>query len=167
MKNYRAPITRYKNKGATGWDMEGAESIIGKKVVDIGILEDSDIEGGLAIDYEDEGEIKRYILGFTELGCWTEFNGTIEKATKLDKLRKKIVEFEKRFDFNLFVEDIDLVERPKEGIFIFVDKRSNEEILILSGNEIKILPKEVKEEFNAANKNVERIISKMVDSLLF
>jgi hypothetical protein len=44
------------------------KELIGKKIVNVGMTK-ACVEGGLAFDTEDG---KRYILGFTELGCWTE-----------------------------------------------------------------------------------------------
>lgn len=60
--------------------------LIGKKVTNIGFV--SGMEGGLAIDYEDDGN-QRAILGFTDLGMWLAYNGKRGHSPTL-KLMKEI-----------------------------------------------------------------------------
>lgn len=51
--------------------------LVGKVVTNIGFA--PGVEGGLTIDYvENNGKAKRIILGFTELGMWTEWSGVLK-----------------------------------------------------------------------------------------
>lgn len=68
------------------------EKLKNKKIVDIGFIKGVSIEGGLAIDYEDAGEIKRIVMGFTELGAWVEWHGLKDDCSEF-VLREKIEKF--------------------------------------------------------------------------
>ena len=61
-------------------DLPELEQLKGATIFNIGFVEKDQkkLEGGLAIDYYDFGEIKRIILGFTELGMWIEWHGKKE-----------------------------------------------------------------------------------------
>lgn len=51
------------------------EKLKNKKIIEIGFIKGVPIEGGLAIDYEDDNKIKRIVMGFTELGAWIQWHG--------------------------------------------------------------------------------------------
>ena len=53
--------------------------LVGVKILDVGFVPDSDIEGGLAIDFEKNGEKQRIVFAFNELGIWKEWEGKIEE----------------------------------------------------------------------------------------
>jgi len=63
--------------------------LIGKEIVNIGFPKESkDLEGGLCIDYKNgknedgSDNITRMVLGFTELGMWIYWHGTIGQKEK-------------------------------------------------------------------------------------
>jgi hypothetical protein len=56
-------------------DMKGLEDLVGATVVDVGMTMARRVEGGLAIDYEKDGEKRRVVLGYTELGEWIHYQG--------------------------------------------------------------------------------------------
>lgn len=56
-------------------DIPELGELMGARIVNIGFLP-SETEGGLTIDYtHDECEIKRIVLGYTELGTWIQWHG--------------------------------------------------------------------------------------------
>lgn len=65
-------------------DIIGLDDLTGCKITDIGMVDRKSlklndkyfgVEGGLVIDYEKKGKGKRIVLGFTELGMWTYWQG--------------------------------------------------------------------------------------------
>jgi len=65
----------------------------GASILNMGFHPDAR-EGGLTIDYLKDGEKKRIVLGFNELGMWPYWQGKLE--TELDpwtKLQLKMTEF--------------------------------------------------------------------------
>jgi hypothetical protein len=67
--------------GAIGNTMANLKEILTNKryeVIDVGFVSDL-VEGGLAMDYIDriDNTKNRYVIGFTELGCWEAFNDKI------------------------------------------------------------------------------------------
>ncbi len=60
---------------------EGVQDLIGAKIIDIGLNQAEDIEGGLTIDYlkivNDVEVKKRIVFGYTELGEWIEWQGIL------------------------------------------------------------------------------------------
>ena len=77
-----------KNDCATR-DMMKIDDLIGCKITNIGMIDEKTlelndkyfgVEGGFVIDYEKNGKEKRVVLGFTELGMWTYWQGM--KKTK-------------------------------------------------------------------------------------
>lgn len=53
------------------------DSLVGATVLDVGFHPLMD-EGGLTIDYSKDGEIRRIVLGYTELGLWVEYDGPMD-----------------------------------------------------------------------------------------
>jgi hypothetical protein len=59
-------------------NMKGLQELVGAKVVGIGMTR-AWVEGGLTIDYERDGEKKRVVLGYTDLGEWVHYQGPADK----------------------------------------------------------------------------------------
>ena len=56
-------------------DLEKAlERIKNKRIIDIGFIDEYQ-EGGLTIDYAEEHEDRRIVIGFNELGAWLVWEG--------------------------------------------------------------------------------------------
>ena len=101
-------------------------------------------------------------MGFTELGAWTEWHGTKRQASRTEEIRDKIEDFWECFiDGPLDKEDIEIIDFPKKKEFSFVDKRNKTEVFNISMEELKYLPKRVREEFSVFDKNVGKIIDKL------
>ena len=56
-------------------DIDGIQELVGAKIVGVGWRKE--VEGGLALDYEQDGVTKRIVLGFTDLGMWSEWQGEL------------------------------------------------------------------------------------------
>ena len=68
--------------------LAGMSQLIGKRIVDIGIVL---AEGcGFTIDYEDNGQIKRIILEFSDLGMWVAWHGVKGKLNSEDILGQNV-----------------------------------------------------------------------------
>ena len=74
---------------------ESFDDLIGSTIMDIGFVRSKEqpIEGGLTIDYAKGGQVKRVVLGFTELGMWRYWAGRKGVLSNLDTLKVKLVQF--------------------------------------------------------------------------
>lgn len=136
----------YKNLiSLENYGLEDLKKLIGRKIVDVGFY--PDIEGGLTLEYQDEGDIKRIILGFTELGMWVHWHGIKGLLNQDNILANKIEQFHE------FVFDIN-----KESSFNNIDiNKTGGDIYILSFKdqivEIPILSEKIRVMFEEKNKD--------------
>lgn len=56
--------------------VDGLEDLVGAKVIGVG-FHPAAKEGGLTIDYEKKGVVKRMVLGYTDLGMWVDWFGKV------------------------------------------------------------------------------------------
>lgn len=112
-------------------------------------------EGGFSIDYEKSGEKKRLVLGYTELGTWIEWHGTIGKLNPTDQLKEKLERHsEKDFDLITKMQDDPLRLRIR-----FLDKE-DKELFNLRLSEIKLLPY-LSQVFRNPDRTLDEVINAM------
>lgn len=78
--------------------LKGIEELIGCQISDIGLLTEDSPEGGLAIDYIQDNQEKRIILGFTELGMWVDWQGEKGKLNDIDILSNELKNMFETYD---------------------------------------------------------------------
>jgi hypothetical protein len=114
----------------------------GKQIINIGFI-NGKVEGGLAIDYIDDKENKRVVLGFNDLGMWKEWVGVVGKDSDEDKLKQKI-----GAAWNKLCEDkIHIVSKPFIRSYDFVNSL-NEVVISLNIKELKIMSEEIRKYFS-------------------
>ena len=140
-------------------DCEKLRNLVGKRIIDVGFLKDV-CEGGLAIDYEEKGKLRRTIVGFTELGMWVHWGGEIGILSEDDVLFEKLTDFCSNFDFDF--GKTTLKENAKKLEYTIVGNVS----LTLTIKEIKLLSQRhpcLIKEFGKKDKGLQRIVAELND----
>ena len=136
----------------------GLKDLIGTKIVDIGMLDcshiDDFVEGGLAIDYCKDGDTKRIILGFTDLGMWTDWQGSKGKKNLQDLLFDRLLVFIKAFDDGE-TGRWEIKGKPLDRKFIF--SKDGKEIIRFDISELKMM--ELSKSFSSTDLNVSEIVT--------
>jgi len=130
------------------------KSLIGKQIVDIGFVKG--VEGGLCIDYKEEKQVKRCILGFNELGMWIEWHGEKGVFNQSDKLKLKL----EKWLMSLSLLSVKIIHNYLVGTFDFVDENDNK--LTLSIKELKVISEkypDIFKEIYATKRDVGKVVT--------
>lgn len=119
--------------------------LTGAIIEDVGFHPESP-EGGFTIDYEKNGEKRRVVFGFNELGLWKEWNGVRGNPSAEDLLKQKLRKIIDSDEWAL----IDIVDDPKNRRYRFMSE--GKEILVLDIKEIKLLPENLRNCFSINEK---------------
>lgn len=126
-------------------------NLIGATIQDIGFHPEAKCEGGFTIDYTQNGDEKRVIFGFNELGMWKQWEGKRGNPSDSDLLFKRIARIIDSDDWcDITIQDD---ARKREYRFINID---NDIVLTLNIKEIKLLPEEVRKFFSKRYESKEK-----------
>jgi hypothetical protein len=135
-------------------DQQALKDLKGKTIADIGFSKDLKVEGGLIIDYWEgktcESEIKRMVLGFTDLGLWVEWHGKKGVETPANILKKKVAAVLEVIGWD--PRKVQLVDKPLERGFSLQYKKK--EVLFLGLKDIKAMPDYLRKWFTSPKPKV-------------
>ena len=123
----------------------------GKKIIRTGYIHEMR-EGGLAIDYDDDGTVRRVVFGYNDFGLWVVWKGEPGKLNEEDILKAKIESVEDRL-----CEMEKIVSNPLKRSYSFVDG-DDVPILTLSMRELRLMGENVVKNFSSLPLNAEKIL---------
>lgn len=147
MKYWEGELT--KQIGGVGCPVETVDFsyLQGAKILDAGFHPKCP-EGGFTIDYEKEGEKKRVVYGYNELGLWKEWNGSLGDPDELSLLLDKIDTVVNSDEWCV----VDIKDDPMNRCYHFIS--DGKTLLTLTLRQIKMLPEEMKSPFSIQDKKI-------------